>query len=166
MQLMPKLHESYPESYEMCRCCTGSGTKTQLEQIICPECRGSGSIKKRQTSPGRSPVPPKLSPDPETAKSKEELRVQFEQELVKANQLKASLLAAVVSSLLLSAEMVEGSEKVITSIDPLSRSAEARLEELQRDWIKELPMNDPLLGRLREFKISCFAAETYHSLVH
>ena len=159
---MPKLHETYPDNYEICGSCTGSGTKTQVQTTTCPECRGSGSIKKRQPSRGISPVPPQ---DPKTAKPKEELRVQFAHELVKANQLKSSLLAAVLSSLMLSAEMMEVSEKRISSIDPLSRSTEARLEELQRDWAKELPRTDPLLVQLREFKISCFAAETYHSLV-
>jgi len=91
--------------------------------------------------------------------------VHFEQELAKAHQLKRSLSQAISSSSLLSSDMIQLSEKLINSIDPLSKSTEASLEILQRDWAKELPRHDPLIVLLREFKISCFAAETYHSLV-
>jgi hypothetical protein len=160
---MSKLYESHPDDYQICGSCTGSGSKIQLQRIPCPECQGTGSIKKRQKIK-LDPAFPRTpqSPNP---KSKQELQTQFEQELAKAEQLKASLLVAVRSSVLLSAETIEFSRKRIGSIDPLSKHTEDRLEELQRDWAKELSITDPLLVQLREFKVSCFAAETYYSLV-
>ena len=162
---MPKLYESNPDDYQICGTCTGSGTKIQLQKIPCPECQGTGSVKKLQKiklEPASPRSEPTQSPKP---KSKEELQSQFEQEFSKAKKLKASLLEAVPASLLLSSEMIQLSEKLINSIDPLSKSTEPSLEILRRDWVKELPKTDPLLVQLREFKISCFAAETYYSLV-
>jgi hypothetical protein len=166
-KFMPELHEIYPEAYENCDNCSGSGKKIEVrnddtEQIDCPRCGGTGRIKKPQVL---RPSSPNSRPNPQPARSKEESMVHFEQELAKAHQLKRSLSQAISSSSLLSRDMIQLSEKLINSIDPLSKSTEASLEILQRDWAKELPRHDPLIVLLREFKISCFAAETYHSLV-
>jgi hypothetical protein len=164
---MPELHEIYPGDSEGCDNCSGSGKKIEVrnndsKQIDCPMCGGTGRIKKPQVFGASSP---NSRPNSQPARSKEESMVHFEQELSKAHQLKRSLSQAISSSPLLSSDMIQLSEKLINSIDPLSKATEASLEILQRDWAKELPRHDPLIALLREFKISCFAAETYHSLV-
>jgi hypothetical protein len=158
---MPKLHETDPENYEMCGSCIGLGTKTQLEKIECPKCEGSGSIKKNRAS--QSPANPRSNAL--FTGSKEELMVQFDQELSKAKKMKASLLAAIPSSVLLSPESIYFADKLISSIDPLSKNTDASLEDLQRDWSQRLPTDDSLFILLSEFKTSCYAAETYRSLV-
>jgi hypothetical protein len=166
-RFMPKLYEIHPEAYESCGNCSGTGKKLKVrndetKEIDCPRCGGTGKIKNPQVL---RPSSPNSRANPQPAGSKEESMVQFEQELAKAHQLKRSLSQAISSSSLLSSDMIQLSEKLINSIDPLSKSTEASLEILQRDWAKELPRHDPLIVLLREFKISCFAAETYHSLI-
>jgi hypothetical protein len=73
-------------------------------------------------------------------------------------QLKRSLSQAISSSSLLSPDMIQLSEKLINSIDPLSKSTEASLEILQRDWAKELPRHDPLIVLLRRVQDFLFCS--------
>src|SRR6266498_5138541 len=134
---MPKLHEIYPEAYESCGHCSGSGKKVEVRndetrQIDCPRCGGTGRIKK---STGIKPDPSSADYRSPTiskpiARTKEELKTRFEEALAKAKQLQKSLLDAIQSSLQLSSEMMYSSHKFISSIDPLSKDVKESLEKL------------------------------------
>ena len=165
--IMPKSYQIDPDNYERCLVCGGKGTVEdrfvkRSEHVSCPECGGSGSIKKHsRIKPDPSPSPsPKPPPQP-IARTKTELDIRFEEELGKAQRLRKNLLEAIPSSLQLNPDAMFSADKLISSIDPLSKSTDETLEKLQFEWSRKLQREDRLLDLLSQFKWACFQAQTY-----
>jgi hypothetical protein len=92
------------------------------------------------------------------------LDIRFEEELGKAQRLKKNLLEAIPSSLQLNPDAMFSADKLISSIDPLSKTSEESLEKLGREWSRLLLKYDPLLTLLFDFKRTCVTAEHYNAL--
>jgi hypothetical protein len=172
---MPASHIAYPDDYEACGTCSGTGTVTRfrdgaLQRDKCPNpsCH-SGSIRKlrkRRPSvidPGSGPKPP-IVPPPAT--TKEELRSRYEQARDEAAKLKQQLLNDILTAPEFSSEERRSqAHSVIDAIDPAIGSATNILKSLLEEWRQGLPADNPLLINLELFESVCFRVDNYKCML-